>query len=84
MVLHKHVYGEESIFVPISVPLVNNPMGKFLGMIRRGTYQSLYEDSGWEHEPVSDLWPDIEPDSEYSSDVSSYEVIKYQDNPDYQ
>ena len=51
-------------------------------MIRRGTYQSASEDSRWEHEPVSDLWPDIEPDSDSSNEGSGDEGIKDQDNSD--
>ena len=33
---------------------------------------------------MSDLWPDIDPASDYSDDGSSDEVRKSQDNPDYQ
>ena len=49
-------------------------------MIRRGTYQEALEDSRWEYEPVSYLWPDIEPGSDSSNDGSNDEVSKYQEN----
>ena len=51
-------------------------------MIRKGTYQAASEDSRWEYEPVSDLWPDIEPDSDSSDDVSRDKGSKYQENLD--
>ena len=53
-------------------------------MIIRWNYQADSKDARWEYEPVSDLWPDIEPDNDSSDDGSSDEVRKYQDNPDYQ
>ena len=40
MVIHKHVYREESRFSTMSGPLVKDPMGKWLGVTRRGTYQA--------------------------------------------
>ena len=55
-------------------------MGKWLGVIRRGTYHAVSEDIRWSYEPVSDFWPDIEPDSESSDGGSSYEGIIYQEN----
>ena len=39
------------------------------------------ENTRWEYEPVYDLWPDIETDSDSKSDGSSDEGIKYQENP---
>ena len=81
MVLHKHVDGSDTRFSSMAGPLANNPLGKWLGVIRRGTYQSAPEDSRWEYEPVSDLWPDIEPDSNSRDDGSSDEGIKDQENP---
>ena len=45
MVLHKHVYGSDAIFATIPVPLVNNPIVKWIGVIRRGSYQAEIEDS---------------------------------------
>ena len=84
MVLHKHVDVADTIFATMLGPLVNNPLGKWLGVIRRGTYQEVSEDSRWEYEPASDLWPDIEPDIESSNDGLTYEGRNYQDNPDYQ
>ena len=37
MVIHNHVDGEDTIFVNIPGTLFNNPLGKCLGVIRRGT-----------------------------------------------
>ena len=54
-------------------------------MIRIGTYQSVSEDSRCEHEPVSDLCPDIEPDSDSSNyeprdeERKDQETLYYQD-----
>ena len=39
MVIHKHVDGVDTIFDTISGTLVNNPLGKYPGVIIRGTYQ---------------------------------------------
>ena len=66
----------------MAVPLVKNPPEKWLGVIRRRTYQVAYEDSRWAYEPVSDLCPDIETDSDSRDDGSSDEVSKYQENQD--
>ena len=80
MVLHKHVYGADTRFFTIAGPLVNNNMGKCVGLIIRGTHQAASEDSRWSYEPVSDLWPDVEPDSDSSDDGSSDEGSKNQEN----
>ena len=71
MVLHKHVDGADTRFATMEGPLVNNPLGKWIGVIRRGSYQAASEDSRWEYEPLSGLWPDIEPGSDFSNDGSS-------------
>ena len=84
VVLHNHVDGAETIFVTMVGPLANNPLVKWLGVIRRWTYQAVSEDRRWAYDPVSDLWPDIYPDSDSSNDRSSDEGIKDQDNPNYQ
>ena len=42
----------------------------------------MSEDSRWKYEPVSDLWPDIEPDSDSIDGVLIDEVSKDQDNLD--
>ena len=42
----------------------------------------MSEDRRWEYEPVSDLCPYLEPDSDCSYDESSDEVRKDQDNLD--
>ena len=55
MVIHKHVYGADTIFSIMSGSLRNNPLVKWLGVIRRGTYQVASEDIRWEYDPVSDL-----------------------------
>ena len=78
MVLQKHVDGEDTRFSTMEEPLVNNPMEKLMGAIRRGTYQAAYEDSRWAYEPVSDFWPDVDPDSDSSDYGSSDEGIKNQ------
>ena len=59
MVLQKHVYGADTRFSTMPVPLVNNPMGGCLGVIRRGSYQSSYEYIRLEYETVSYLLPYI-------------------------
>ena len=70
MLLHKHVDGANTKFSTMSGPSVNNPLSKNLGLIRRGYYQAAAEDNRWAYEPVSNLWPDIEPDSDSSADGS--------------
>ena len=45
-------------------------------MIRIGTYQADSEDRRWEYELVSDLWPDIELDSDSSNYQTSDEGSK--------
>ena len=55
--------------------LEKNLLEKWLGVIRRGTYQSAFEDSRWEYEPVSDLRPEIDTDSNPSDDGSNDEGI---------
>ena len=60
-----------SIFYTMAGPLANNPLEKWLGVIRRGTYQAASEDSRWAYEPLSDIWPDIYPASDSSNDGSS-------------
>ena len=77
VVLHKHVYGAYTIFSTMEGPLANSHLGKWLGVIRRGTYQAASEDSRWVYEPVSDLWPYIDPASNSSDGGSSNEGIKY-------
>ena len=52
MVLQKHVDGEETIFATMVVPLVKNPLGGFLEVIRRGNYQVMAEDNRWAYERV--------------------------------
>ena len=59
------------------VTIGKNPLGKWLGVIKRGAYQASSEDSRWSYEPVSDLWPVIEPDSDSSDYGLSEEVSKY-------
>ena len=57
MVLHKHVDGTETRFATMAGTLANNPLGKCLGVTRRGTHQSAYKDSRWAYEPGSNLCP---------------------------
>ena len=54
MVIHNHIDGADTIFSTITVPLANNPLVKWIGVIRRRTYQASYEDSRRAYEPVSD------------------------------
>ena len=82
MVIHKHVDGADIRFFTMEGPLENNPLGKWLGVIRRGTYQAEPEDSRWEYEPVPYLWPDIDPDSDSRNDGSSDEGSNDQVNLD--
>ena len=53
-----------------------NPLGKWIGVIIIGTDQSAYDDIRWAYEPVSDLWPDIETDSDSSAQLSRDEGRK--------
>ena len=48
------------------------------------THQSASADISQAYELVSDLCPDIDPDSYSIVDDSSDEVSKYKENPDYQ
>ena len=48
--------------------LVKNPMVKFLTVIILVTYQAVAENSRWSYEPVTDLWPDVDPCSDSSDD----------------
>ena len=80
MVLHKHVDGEDTRYATISGTLVNNPLGKCLGVIIRGTYPEEAENSWWECEPVSGMWPDIYPYSDSTMDFFCDEGIKYLEN----
>ena len=84
MVIHKYVYGADTQFTIMEGPLANNPLGKWLRVIIRGSYQAAYEDSRWEYESVSDIWTDIDHDSDSSNDGSSDKEGKYQEKLDYQ
>ena len=84
MVLHKQIDWADTRFFTMAEPLENNPLGKWIVVIRIGTYQAAFEDSRWAYGPMSGLWPDIDPDSDSSNDESSDELSKDQDNPDYQ
>ena len=57
---------------------------KWLVLIIKGTYKAAYEDIRWEYEPMSDFWPDIDPDSDSRYDGSSDEGRKYQEKRDNQ
>ena len=76
LVLHKHLYGADTRFSTMAGLLKNNTLEKWIGVIKRGTYQAASEYSRWEYEPVYDLWPYIDPASDFSDDGSSYEGIK--------
>ena len=81
MVLQNNVDGEETIFATMSVPLVKIPLGKWIEIIRRGAYRAESGDGRWEYEPVSDLCPDLEPNSDYSYYGSSDKGRKDQETP---
>ena len=66
----------------IKGPLMNNPLKKLLGVVRRGTYQAASEDIRWAYKPVSNWWPDIKSDSDSSDYGSIDKGKKYQGNPD--
>ena len=57
---------------------------KWLGVIIGGIYQAAHEEITWAYEPVYDLWPDIDPDSDSSNYGLSDEGSKDQYKPDYQ
>ena len=84
MVLHNHLDGADTRFATMSGPLVKDPLEKFLGVIRIGTYQAASEDSRWGYEPVLDSWPDVDTESVSIDYRSSDEGSKYQDHPYYQ
>ena len=75
MVLQNHVDGADTRFDTITGLLTNNPLGGWLGVIIRGTYQLEYKDSRRAYKPVSDLWTDIDPAS-YSSDYGSNDEVR--------
>ena len=54
MVLHNHLYVSYTRFSTMAGPFANNLLGKWLEVIRRGTYQIASEDIRWAYEPVSD------------------------------
>ena len=64
MVIHKYMDGVDTRFSTMAGPLANNNLGKWLGLIRRGTYQAASEYIRWAYEPLTYLWPDIEPNSD--------------------
>ena len=80
MVLHKHADGADTRFATMARPLMKKPLEKWLGVIRRGTYKEESEYIRWAYEPVSDLWIDIEPDSDSSDNRSSVEGKEDQEN----
>ena len=45
MVLHNHVDGADTRFSAMERTLAKNSLGKWLGVIRRGTHQAASEDS---------------------------------------
>ena len=75
MLQHTHVDGTDNRFTIIAGPLVGNYLEKWLEVIIRETYQEEYEDRSWSYEPMSHLWPAVEPDSD-SRDDGSRDKIK--------
>ena len=47
MVISKHIYGEDTIFYTMEKLLENNPLEKWIGLIRRETSKTAAEDSRW-------------------------------------
>ena len=45
--IQKNVDGADTIFYTMTGPLVENPLEKWLGAIRIGTYQVASEDIRW-------------------------------------
>ena len=82
MVLQNNVDGEDTIFTTMSVPLVKMTLGTWIEIIRRGAYQAESGEVRWEYELVSDLCPDLEPNSDSSYDGSSDKGSKDQENPE--
>ena len=82
MVLHKHVRGVDTIFSTMEGPLVTNPLEKYLGVTRRGTYQVGVKYIRWEYEQVSDLWTYVDIFSDPRGCGSSDERGKDKDNMD--
>ena len=82
MVLHKHVDGEDTMLVNMTGPLINYHLGKWIGVIIRGSYQEAAEDPRWEYEPVFDFYPYMDPDSDCIVDGSSHDGKNYQENLD--
>ena len=80
--LKNHVDELDTIFANMAVPLANNILGEWLGVIRRGTYQEASEDSRWAYEPFYDLWTDIDTDGDSSDYGSSDKGIKDQEKLD--
>ena len=83
IIIHKHLDGADTIFDTTEGTFVDNPLGKIIGVVRRGAYKAVSKDIRWEYEPVSDFWPAIEPDSDCSADMSILEESKDQENLDY-
>ena len=81
MVLQKNVYGKDTIFTTMLVPLVKILLGKWIEIIRREAYQAESGDVRWEYELVSDLCPDLKPNSDSSYDGSSDKGRKDQETP---
>ena len=52
MAVQNNVYGADTRLFTMVGPLVKNPLGKWLEVIIRGTYQSASEDSSLEYEHV--------------------------------
>ena len=82
MLLHKHVDGADTRLSTMEGLFVNNPLGKWLGVTRRGAYQAAPQDSRCGYHPVSALWPDIDSDINSRNDGSSDEGINEQEKLD--
>ena len=79
MVPNKHVDGVDTRFPTMAVLLVKNPLGRWLRLIIKGTYQAASEDSRWAYKPVSGLRPDIDHDSDSINDGLIDEISKDQE-----
>ena len=46
VVIHKHVDGADTLFYTMPLSLVNNPLGKWLGVIRMVTFRKRLKTAG--------------------------------------
>ena len=66
LVIHKKADGVDTRFAMTRGPFLHSLLEKWLGALNQGTYQQAQGDARWAFEPISDLWPtkEVESDSE--------------------